>query len=110
MGLRGERLLRLRKERGITQTELGERLGVTQNQISRYERGAVNPSVETLIQLTQILNTSADYLLGLSPNPNPDSDLILTRHQIEMLDLMQRGDDDAQARLVQAVRLLWHMD
>jgi transcriptional regulator with XRE-family HTH domain len=65
----GLRLAQLRKARGFTQTEIAEGLGVTQAHISEYERGRVNLTSDTIIQLTQILKVSADELLGLTPPP-----------------------------------------
>jgi transcriptional regulator with XRE-family HTH domain len=42
-----------RRRAGITQAELGRRLGLPQSQISRWERGAVEPSLETLTRLVR---------------------------------------------------------
>lgn len=48
----GERLARLRRERGITQVELAEMLGVVQPMISDYERGLLRLHGELIVQLT----------------------------------------------------------
>jgi transcriptional regulator with XRE-family HTH domain len=63
----GQRLARLRKERGITQVELALRLGVAQPVVSDYERGELRLHGELIIRLTQILAVSSDELLGLQP-------------------------------------------
>jgi transcriptional regulator with XRE-family HTH domain len=62
----GERLARLRKERGITQVELAEKVGLAQPNISDYERGRFQPSAPLIIKLVAILGVSADDLLGLT--------------------------------------------
>lgn len=111
MTLRGQRIIQLRKEQGMTQYDLADALGISQNQISRYERGAFNPSVETLADLARVLNTTPDYLLGFSNTPHPDAPPApapdLTEPQAELLALMARRDLAAQRRLVRAIKLLW---
>ncbi len=107
MALHGDRLAQLRRERGITQAELARMLDVRQNQISGYENGRFKPSTETLITLIKILDTTADYLLGLSNKRHPDAEPEpdLTDLEAEMLSLMRQYDDASQARLIQLVQL-----
>jgi transcriptional regulator with XRE-family HTH domain len=62
----GERVARLRRERGITQEELAQLLGVSQPVVSDYERGELRLHGELLLQLAEILDTSADEILGLA--------------------------------------------
>lgn len=64
----GDRLARIRRDRGLSQADLAERLGVTQANVSDYERGRYVPNADTIIQLAQILGVSADQLLGLKPS------------------------------------------
>lgn len=61
-----ERLKAIRKECGLTQKEVYERLNISPNGYASYEQGRTEPSVETLVQLCKIFDVSADYLLGLS--------------------------------------------
>lgn len=63
----GQRLARLRKARGYTQTELGERVGVSQRMMTYYERAADHPPAALLPKLAQALGVTADQLLGLRP-------------------------------------------
>ena len=65
----GTRLARLRRDKGITQIELAERLGVTQSVVSDYERDVLRLNSELILQLTQILGVSADELLGMAKIP-----------------------------------------
>lgn len=60
------RIRELRLEFGMTQEELGKRIGQTKSNISKYERGTLQPSIETLNQLSDIFNVSIDYLVGRS--------------------------------------------
>ena len=62
----GKRIQELRSEKFLQQKELAEKVGVKQNSISRYESGVIVPSMEVLVHLAQVLDTTTDYLLGLS--------------------------------------------
>ena len=66
--MEGIRIKQLRKEAGLTQAELGKQLGVVKQTISSWENNISEPNGDTLIQLSNILNTSPDYLLGSSPD------------------------------------------
>jgi len=57
-----ERLKKLRLEKGLSQTEIAEKLGVNPNNIGRYERGESNPNTKFLKALADCLGVSVDYL------------------------------------------------
>lgn len=67
------RIRELRQELGLTQEELGKKIGQTKSNISKYERGALQPSIETLTQLSDLFNVSIDYLVGRSNVRNPEN-------------------------------------
>lgn len=67
----------LRKEIGITQTELSEKIFVNKSMISAYEKGKRMPSLDVLIQLSAIFNVSIDYLLGIQRNDINDKETSL---------------------------------
>lgn len=67
----GERLINLRKDRGLTQKELSEALFVNYRTYSGYERNETEASDEFKIQLAKYYNVSVDYLLGLIDEPHP---------------------------------------
>lgn len=58
------KLVTLRKEKGLTQMELAERLNVSRQAISRWEVGAAVPSTENLKVLSELYETTVDYLLS----------------------------------------------
>lgn len=66
----------LRKELNMSQAELAEKLGVSQQTISKYERGTREPDNETLAKLAEIFDCSIDYLLGKTDIRNPYKDFI----------------------------------
>jgi transcriptional regulator with XRE-family HTH domain len=63
----GRRLMEIRQQRGLTQTQLAERIGSTQRVISYYETVADSAPGPIIVQLARSLNVSADELLGLKP-------------------------------------------
>lgn len=67
-----KRLAELRKEKNLSQLELGVILGIAQNLISHYECGRRNPSIPTIKKLATYFNVSIDYLVGLSDERGKD--------------------------------------
>ncbi|WP_221967834.1 helix-turn-helix domain-containing protein [Rhizobium leguminosarum] len=59
----GSLVRQLRKAQGMTQIELAEAIGRTMDAVSMIERGNSVPSVETLIALSKVLNSSIESLL-----------------------------------------------
>lgn len=66
LGSFGDRLARLRKERGFTQVELAERVGMIQALVSDYERGKLRPYADVVARFAKALDVSADVLLGIA--------------------------------------------
>lgn len=67
-----EKLSTLRKSRGWSQEELGEKLGVTRQTISKWELGSTTPEMEKLSGLCELFGVSANELIGTAePQPSP---------------------------------------
>lgn len=64
-----ERVLSLRKARGLKQEELGDAVGLTKFAISDIERGKRLTSMEVLVALADFFDVSLDYLVGRSDDP-----------------------------------------
>ena len=62
----GERIRNMRKNRKLTQKQLGELCGIAEPTIRRYELGKLNPKYETLERIAAALHTSTGALLGFS--------------------------------------------
>lgn len=60
-----QRIRETRLARKISQVDLANALGVTKQSVSNWENDNIQPSIEMLIRLSQVLSTSTDYLLGL---------------------------------------------
>ena len=63
-----EKIAYERDKQNITQKEMAFRLGIKQQQYSRYEKGINVMPVTYLPKICEILNVSADYILGLNEN------------------------------------------
>lgn len=59
-----EKLYQLRKEKGLTQAELAERLEVSRQSVSNWEVGTTTPSTKRLRDLSQLYDVPLDYLLS----------------------------------------------
>lgn len=61
----GAVLKRLRRQAGMTQKQLAEKLGITKSVVSYYELSERAPSAEILVKIARIFHVTTDYLLGL---------------------------------------------
>lgn len=59
-----ERLKAIRKERGISQRALAQRLGVSQQAVAKWEAASSTPGPNALATIADVLGVSSDYLLG----------------------------------------------
>ena len=60
----GVQISTLRKNKGLTQSELAERLGISFQAVSKWENGATLPEVSILVDLANVLETSVDHILN----------------------------------------------
>ncbi len=60
----GARVAQLRKDQGLTQTQLAERLGIAQQTLAHYEVGRLRVAASMLPTLAQVLGTSVEELIG----------------------------------------------
>lgn len=64
-----DRASALRKAAGLSQKELGDVLGLSQNAISTIESGSRGTTIEKLVLLAEFFHVSTDYLLGITDDP-----------------------------------------
>jgi len=63
-----ERLRKLRKERNLSQDDVGQSLNIGGRTVGNYESGGRLPALDTLVKLADFYGVSADYLLGRTDN------------------------------------------
>lgn len=61
----------LREDNDLTQRQLADFLGIRQQTYSRYELGALEPSLPAMAKLAALYNTSVDFLMGLTDDKDP---------------------------------------
>ena len=69
-----DKLIELRKKQGLSQEELGYKLNVTRQTVSKWELGQTTPEMDKLIEMSKIFNISVDELINESdttPNQKP---------------------------------------
>lgn len=81
----GERLKELRTQHGLSQEQVGKRLGLSKGAIGAYENNTNMPPADVLAHLAVMYNTSSDYILGL----NSDDDTI--KLSLQNLDKHKRN-------------------
>ncbi len=90
----GQRMARLRKEKGYTQVELAEKIGIIQVLISDYERDKLRPHPEVIVRFAQALEVTTDEILGVKTSPTagtkPSLKTLRRLKKIEDLPLSQQ--------------------
>ncbi len=77
----GQRIRTLRKERDLTQEQLGEVLNVGKSTISQYENNVNQPDTDTILKLAEFFGVSTDFILGNTDLRNP-----LLAKEVDLLD------------------------
>lgn len=102
----GVNIKRIRKERGITQKQLGELCGIAEPNIRKYENGKQNPKLETVEKIATALGVTAFELMGMEyfDLKNPDAakqyaEYNSFQNYIQSLgytieEIPERGDED----------------
>lgn len=67
-------LIRLRKEAGLSQEELADKLAVSRQAVSKWERGEALPDTDNLIRLARLYNVSIDEIVGYAPEKETSAD------------------------------------
>lgn len=99
----GERIARFRKDRGLTQKELADRLGVSQPVVSDYENDVIRIPADVVIELAEVLQVSGDELLGLkgSDTSKGIQNRRLNRRLIA-IEKLDKRDQEALLRTIDA--------
>ena len=66
------RLKELREQKGLTQAEFANQIGMLQQQYSRYEKGEREPQLKHIRRICRKFDVSADWLLGLTQTAGGD--------------------------------------
>ncbi len=95
--IKGNRLRKLRIDKGLNQQTLADMVGVSKSSISCYEKETRSPKSETIIDFIQIFGVNADYLLGSDAVIKVVEDKerpyrALTKEEIIFLEELKKND------------------
>ena len=95
-----------RKAKGLTQVELAQKVGVTQGNLSAWETGRWEPEMDALKKLCEVLECSADFLLGqeaLAKNAGSVNNIYF--HLAKEMEEMQLPEEDI-AKILEFARYM----
>lgn len=104
------RVGQLREKIGLTQAQLADQVGMTQQTISRVENNIFSLTADYLIILSKFFNVSADYMLELSDQKRNDEQRYRITKNMEdnqvLLENYQRLSEKHQKILVKVLNIL----
>ncbi len=86
----GLRLKELRERKHLSQSDVAKRLDVTRSTVSGYECNTITPSLDQLVKLAVLYNTSLDYLMGMDNRFHLYLDDLSESQQRTVLDVVNR--------------------
>lgn len=84
-----ERIAELRDSFGITQAELGKKLGVTRSAVNSWEMGLSIPQLKHVIEMARIFNTTVDSLLNSSKQVVVDITVLTPKEQQVIFNMVE---------------------
>lgn len=79
-----EKLVSLRKKKGLTQLQAAEAVGVSRQAISKWEAGSVVPSSDNLRRLGELYEVSTDFLLQENSNPSIQDKIEVEKKEVKV--------------------------
>jgi len=97
----GEKIKYLRNKNGMTQKELADKLYVTSQAVSRWENGEVEPSINTVLEMSKIFNISVDDLVNDKPLEKEVDDLIEEIAPEEKIEQEEKKEEKVVETIIQ---------
>lgn len=94
----GARMRTRRRQLGLSQSDLAERLGVSFQQVQKYERGANRVAASTLLAAAQALGTTISWMVGEEVSGRDDEDVFRALARPGALEILQAFNAIADAR------------
>lgn len=98
-----ERLINARESLNISKADASRKIGLSKIGYNRYESGERTPSPQMMQVIASTLNTSVDYLVGITDNPGVDTVQLNRQQDAELFDLVleyKNADDSMKKRIL----------
>jgi transcriptional regulator with XRE-family HTH domain len=83
----GEHIMLLRKQKGLSQADLGKAIGTSGDVVGRYERDVITPSIDVIVKVADALEVSIDFLVGKTK-------MVLDNQAVKRLQDISKLPDD----------------
>lgn len=112
----GERIKKLREDRGLTQADVCAAINISQSTLANYETNFRTPKMDVLISLANFYKVSLDYLLGRTETPFPinakkipnDLNKFLQQSEIVFDGDAYNLDDEERAMVMQSLKVAFY--
>jgi transcriptional regulator with XRE-family HTH domain len=96
----GKRLQTLRKRRGLTQKELGEKIGLTREAVASYEAGRSHLMVITLLDMSTALRVNVNEILGLE---RQTTEIAVTRRWSKRMNIIESLPESVKKHILRTL-------
>lgn len=97
-----ENLKYLRKERGLTQSEMAQKIGLNRPKLGSYEEGRAEPKLDTLMQMAAFFNLSLDQLVNEKLSENNHQQTDFKGNKLRILPILVDEEDKEKVSLIPA--------
>ena len=105
-----ERIIQARKQAGLTQEQLGEKLGVSRQAVSKWESGQANPDVTYIMEICRLFGLSADWLLFGKDTSQIASETNQPPQNLKTYCLFLNHNDEFSWTVAERVAMLYQYD
>lgn len=99
----GQKIRDLRKQKRLSQTELGKYIGVSQTTVTAWENGRAEPSSGYLSKLADYFNVTTDYLLGRSEKHKEDNSGLSENQKLVAYSIDPDISDEERKAIIEMV-------
>lgn len=92
-----------RIKKGFSQSDLAQKIGMSKQAVSMYERGEREPSIETLNKMCELFNVDMDTLCGRSNEKKPIDDE-LSKGLEMLIELFKQIPEESQPMVIEMIR------
>lgn len=98
-----DKILKLRKEQGLSQEAFAEKLGVSRQSVSKWESGTAVPDTEKILAMSELFGVSTDYLLKGEEAPVPETK---EEEKVEEKEVVTKGKKKSKAKIIISIILV----